>query len=291
MLWLMLVFMMNEGAEEPQPDTFKQAEIEWRAAHEETMKDDDSWLNVVGLFFLKEGANPFGTSQDFRISLPKYSTVNEAGVMFLKDGKVTYEMARAQRATIDGKAQNEGSLELGQIMTHNHLRMFLIERGGKIALRVRDLRARSFLDFKALDFYRPKKKYQVEAEFTPFDPPKKIKVTTVISTEVELLVPGIIRFELEGQQLELTPTLESMEDEQWLIMFQDQTSGSTTYSGGRFLYIDPPKDGKVDLNFNRAVNPPCAYTIYATCPLPPSENWLDAAIEAGERAYHGGEEH
>jgi hypothetical protein len=91
---------------------------------------------------------------------------------------------------------------------------------------------------------------------------------------------------LNGKDLELIPTLETAEDTEWLIMFQDQTSGTTPYSGGRYLYIDPPdENGKVMLNFNRAVNPPCGYTNYATCPLPPSENWLDVAVEAGERVY------
>jgi len=293
MLWLMLLFLnagpaqdAEEKVEEPKTNKFKETELKWRSEHEAAMKDEDSWLNLVGLFFLKEGANPFGSSMDIRISLPLHSTVEKAGVFFLEDGKVRYEMGKAQRALLDGKLAPSGILSEGKVLAHNHLRMFIIERGGRIALRVRDLRARDYVVFDSLNFYRPKPKYVVEGTFKPFDPPKEITVTTVISTEITLLTPGVIQFEYNGQQLELLPTLESMEDKQYLVMFQDQTSGKTTYSGGRFLYIDPPdENGKVILNFNRAVNPPCAYTVYATCPLPPSENWLDVALEAGERSY------
>lgn len=298
MLWLMLLFLnpnpaLQKGDEKeaPKKATFKEVELKWRADHEASMKEEDSWLNLVGLFFLKEGPNPFGTSMDLRISLPLHSTVDHAGVFYLENGKVRYEMARAQRAVINGESVPEGPLPVGEVLSHNHLRMFIIERDGRVALRVRDLRARDFMDFDSLNFYRPKKKYVIEGTFKPFDPPKDITVMTVISSELNLLVPGVIQFEFNGQQLELYPTIESLEDEQYLVMFQDKTSGTTTYSGGRFLYIDPPdENGKVTLNFNRAVNPPCAYTVYATCPLPPSENWLNVPLEAGERNYQSTDE-
>ena len=277
MLWLLLLLL--------QTDDLKETELQWRAEREESMKADNSWLNLVGLFWLKEGPNPFGSRPDLRIALPPYSTVEVAGTLYLEGGKVRYEMARGQRATVDGTFQNEGDLATGQILAHNHLRMFIIERGGKIALRVRDLRARNFVEFEKLDFYRPKEEYVVVADYEAFEEPKTIKITTVISTEIELIVPGVARFQLGDKLLQLIPTLETAEDEEYFFMFQDQTSGTTTYSGGRFLYTAPPKDGKITLDFNRAINPPCGYTVYATCPLPPAENWLDVAIEAGERIY------
>lgn len=270
----------------------RDAEMEWRTHHEEQMKADDSWLNLVGLFWLQEGENIFGTSDLAHIVLPKHSTVNEAGVIVLKDGKVHYKMNRAQRAVLYsedtpvGEAKNEGELKVGEVLGHNNLRMFLIERGGRIAIRARDLRSRHFLNFEKLEFYRPKKKYLVEANFKAYDTPDKMRISTVINTEIELLVPGVLTFELEGKQIELLPTLETAEDNKLFIMFKDQTSGSSTYAGGRFLYAEMPgEDGKVMLNFNRAFNPPCAYTDYATCPLPPPENWITVPIEAGERLY------
>lgn len=282
MLTLMLLFAND----------FRDAELEWRADHEQQMKADDSWLNLVGLFWLQEGENIFGTSDLAHIVLPKHSTVNEAGKIFLKDGKVHYEMARAQRAMIysednpEGEMRNKGELEVGQVLGHNNLRMFLIRRDDRIAIRARDLRSRNFLNFEKLEFYRPKEKYIVEAQYQPYDEPDKMRISTVINTEIEMIVPGVLTFEVDGQKIELLPTLETAEDNKFFIMFKDQTSGSSTYAGGRFLYAQIPEGGgTVELNFNRAFNPPCAYTDYATCPLPPPENWIAVPIEAGERLY------
>jgi uncharacterized protein (DUF1684 family) len=282
MLTLMLLFAND----------FRDAELEWRTDHEEQMKADDSWLNLVGLYWLQEGENIFGTSDLAHLVMPKHSTVNEAGIMYLENGQVRYKMSRAQRAVIysednpEGKMQNEGVLEIGQVMAHNNLRMFLIERGGRLAIRARDLRSRGFLNFEKLEFYRPKKKYVVEAEFKPYETPDTMRISTVINTEIEMLVPGVLSFELDGQKVEVLPTLETAEDDKFFIMFKDQTSGSSTYAGGRFLYADRINEaGTVTLNFNRAFNPPCAYTDYATCPLPPAENWITVPVEAGERLY------
>ena len=283
---MMLAFLMMFANE------FRDAEVQWRQEHEASMREDDSWLNLVGLFWLQQGENSFGSSDMAHIVLPKHSTVNLAGAFQLKEGQVHYEMSRAQRATVfsggegEGQLQNKGTLTVGDVMHHNHLRMFLIERDGRLALRARDLRSKDFVNFEKLEFYRPKKKYVIEADYVPYEEHDTIAITTVINTEIILKVPGVLRFELDGKQVELLPTLESEEDNKLFVMFKDQTSGSSTYAGGRFLYAEMP-DGpaKVTLNFNRAFNPPCAYTDYATCPLPPAENWLDIAIEAGERTY------
>lgn len=264
---------------------FPEVEKEWREAREERMKSDTSWLNVVGLFWLEEGENTFGTSPDTKFVLPPHTTVERAGSFFLEDGKVRYKMSRGQRATIDDETRNEGTLELDQILHHNHLRMFILERGGKIALRVRDLRTKNFTGFEKLAFFRANKKYSVEATFEPYEEPETVIIPTVVNTELEMLVPGELKFKLKGKDYSLKPTLSTLEDEEYFIMFKDKTSGEKTYGGGRFLYVPRPVDGKVTLNFNRSINPPCGYTDFATCPIPPDENALDVSIEAGERLY------
>ncbi|CAM2007351.1 DUF1684 domain-containing protein [Acanthopleuribacter pedis] len=270
------------------PDTassFEQAELTWRADHEQEMKSDNSWLNLVGLFWLQEGANTFGTATDADFVLPRHATVLKAGTFFLENGKVRYEMARGQRAVVDGKAALSGPLAMDNVLHHNHMRFFLIKRGDRLAVRIRDLRAGEFVNFQSLSYYSPKAKFVIKADYEAYESPQILRIGTVIGTEIELIVPGVIRFALDGVEHELLPTLESEEDDKFFLMFKDQTSGSTTYSGGRYLYADLPVDGKVTLNFNRATNPPCAYTPYATCPLPPAENWMNLAIEAGERTY------
>lgn len=278
---MLLFFLLLWG------DAFVDGENTWRKEREMAMKSEDSWLTITGLYWLQEGPNRFGTDPKLEIVLPPHATVAHAGTFTYRDGKVTYKLNRAQRATVDGKYQPEGSLALGQVLHHNHLRFFLIERGDRIALRIRDLRARHFLNFKNLEFYRPKERYVVDATFEPYEQMETITLGTVIGTEIELLVPGILKFEYRGKSYELTPTISTEEDAEFFIMLKDQTSGSTTYGGGRYMYVPRPKDGntQVKLNFNRAYNMPCAYTDYATCPLPPESNWLKFPVEAGERLY------
>ncbi len=265
--------------------SFEQAELKWRSDHEQQMKSDNSWLNLVGLFWLQEGTNTFGTSPEADFVLPRHATVLNAGTFFLEEGNVRYEMARGQRAVIDGEASGSGPLPMGKVLHHNHMRFFLIKRGDRLAVRIRDLRAGEFLNFQSLNYYSPKPELIINANFEPYESPQTLRIGTVIGTEIELIVPGVLTFALDGVELSLLPTLESEEDDKFFLMFKDQTSGATTYSGGRYLYTDLPVDGKVTLNFNRTINPPCAYTPYATCPLPPAENWMNVAIEAGERTY------
>lgn len=282
MLSLVFCLMLCSGDSD---DPFLTAEQTWRAEREVRMKADTSWLSVVGLYWLKEGENSFGTGSACDLVFPTYTTVENAGSFFLEAGKVRYVMARSQRAKIGDKDIQAGPLESGQILMHNHLRIFLIERGGKIALRVRDLRAKNFVTFKALNFFEPVPEAVVEATFVPYETPKKLAIDTVINTSEEMLVPGELKFTLNGQELSLIPTLETLEDEEFFVVFKDKSAGDSTYGGGRFLYLPRPVDGKVTINFNRAFNPPCAYTDFATCPLPPLHNQLPIAILAGEKVY------
>ena len=280
MMLLLLLFVPDE--------TFEKAEVEWRSEREASMKKETSWLNLVELYWLQDGRNDFGTGPGVDLVLPRHSTVAKAGAFFLENGQVRYEMARGQRGMLNGETKSKGVIEMNGVLAHNHLRFLVIERGGRLALRVRDLRAPKFVGFKELDFYSANEKYKVEAEFEAYDEPEKLKILTVIDTELELLVPGVIKFKLRGKKMELLPTLSTLEDEEFFIIFKDETAGTSTYGGGRFLYAQRPVEGKMTLNFNRAINPPCAYSDYATCPLPPGENWLAIGIEAGERLFPNG---
>lgn len=265
---------------------FEDAELAWRAEREAEFKSEDSWLNLAGLYWLKEGANRFGTGEDMDIVLPKFSCVDHAGTFFLEDGTVRYEMERAQLATLNGEVANTGTLKAGPnapILHHRNLRLYLIERGDRLGIRVRDLRAKAVQEFQGLVFYKPKKKFVIEGMFVAYDEPETMTISTVIDTEIEMKVPGKIFFSFDNRDYELTPFIGDEETGSLFIIFKDATSGKTTYSGGRFLETDPPQDGTVVLNFNRAYTPPCGFSPYATCPLPPADNWLTLAIEAGEK--------
>jgi len=265
----------------------RDAEEAWRAEREASMQEEDSWMNLAGLFWLDEGENRFGTGADMDIVLPMHATVAHAGTFTLEDGEVSYTMSRGQRAVMGDKTVNEGDLEVNQTLAHNNLRFVLIERGDKLAIRLRDLRAETFTEFEELEFYPPRRKYFIKGRFEPYDEPEEIEIGTVLGTEVIYYVPGEIKFSIDGQELTLLPTLSTLDAPRFWIMFKDQTAGQSTYGAGRFMYIDrPDEDNNVIVNFNRAYNMPCAYTPYATCPLPPGENWLSVPIEAGERRYH-----
>ncbi len=271
---------------------FSTAEEAWRAERLEKLKSEDGWLNLIGLFWLKEGENLFGTAEVSDILLPTMSTVPHAGTIIVNDDKVRFTMERAQRALLNGEAKREGELKMSSppdILAHNHIRMFLIERDDRLALRVRDLRAKAVVNFKGIQSFKAKEKYVVEAQYTPFEENEVIWVSTVIGTQEMMEVPGKLSFEWEEESYELLPFVEGEGDDRYLfIIFKDLTSGSETYPGGRYLKASIPAEGEaVMLNFNRAYNPPCAFTPYATCPLPPADNWLDVSIEAGEKYIAG----
>jgi len=272
--------------------SFKDAELAWREEREQRLKAEDGWLNLAGLFWLEEGTHRFGTDPDMEITLPPHSAVPFAGVITVKDGSVSYEMNRAQRATVDGETQNSGVLEAGEqatVLAYNHLRFHLIKRGERLAIRLRDLRSQAIEEFEGLKFFKPKKKYVVEATLERFDEPEVHFISTVVDTEIPMYSPGSLRFALNGRPFELTPFSVDGDPKKLFILFKDQTAETLTYPGGRYLYADIGEDDQVTLNFNRAYNPPCAVTPYATCPLPPAENWMKTMVEAGEkydRKYH-----
>jgi len=163
--------------------------------------------------------------------------------------------------------------------------MKVIERGGKLAVRLMDLRNARLLAFRGIEFYQINPELRVEAKFLPYNPPKKIKVATVSGYEEELECPGVAQFSVGGIAVQLEPVFEAPGDTKLFFMFKDSTNGRETYGGGRYLYSDLPNHGHVTLNFNQAHNPYCAYNGFSTCQIPPLQNWLKVAIPAGERKY------
>jgi len=279
MLFLTMVFLQNPS--------FDQLEEEWRARREQRLKAEDGWLNLVGLHFLKPGANRFGSGTDMDLVLPPHSCVPFAGTFTLEGSTVHFEMRRAQRGLLNDTPAQKGTLapqtedRPADVLAHNHLRFTVIERGGRLALRVRDLRAALLSSFQPLSYFRAQEDAVVIAQFQPFAEPESMAIANILGFEEEQLIPGVLVFTWQGTQLELLPVPEG---KQFFLMFKDKTSGRTTYGGGRYLYVDlPDENNQVRINFNRAYTPPCAFTAFATCPLPPARNWLPIALEAGEK--------
>lgn len=273
---------------------FLKEEIKWREERDKQMRSSKSWLSIAGLFWLEKGENSFGIDASNKIKLPECSAPPVAGKFIFKEGKIKVVAHEGVLLTMKGKEIKQMVLrgdevypEEPDVVELNDLRMWVIKRGERSAIRLRDLNAAAYKDYKGLDFFPPSKKFKIEAIFVPFPSPKTFTVATVIGTETEMKSPGYVTFKMDGKEYRLDAFSADPENKKLFFIFKDETNGNETYGAGRFMVSDFLENGKADLNFNRAYNPPCAYTPYATCPLAPEQNWLKIHIEAGEKKYTG----
>ncbi len=259
---------------------------DWRNHLEQSLKATGGWLSVAGLFWLKPGQNTAGSDPSSDIVLPNRAPAR-LGVFELHDGKVTFRANPAAQVLVNGKPATTAPLKSDvegspDVVQSGDLAMTVIQRGSRYGIRLRDPNSKMRQEFTGLHWYPVNGAYRVTAKFVPYGKDYKIPIPNILGqTEMEPS-PGYVQFTLKGMTYRLTPVLE---DDQLFFIFRDQTAGRTTYGAGRFLYSDLPKDGRVILDFNKAYNPPCAFTPYATCPLPPKQNRLKVSIEAGELKY------
>jgi uncharacterized protein (DUF1684 family) len=259
----------------------------WQSELNDNLKKN--WLTLVGLFWLKEGANRVGGDHKLEIPLPEDKAGPQIGVIEFHGNKAVFTAASGAKVTSDGKPVHTIELKSDisgkpTVLQVGDLKMLMIQRGQKYGIRVRDTNSKSVTEFKGTTFYPVNGDYIVKATFVPYDKPKKVAIPTVLGQDAEMDSAGYVEFMLNGQKQHLQALSESPEE--FFFIIKDQTAGKGTYPAGRFLYTDPPKDGKVVMDFNRAHNPPCAWTPYATCPLPPKENYMSVGVEAGEK-YEG----
>jgi uncharacterized protein (DUF1684 family) len=278
------------SAAEPPRSPYAEEILKWREQREARLKADGGWLTVAGLFWLKEGANSFGADPECDIALPQGPAPVRAGVIEFREGKTVVKMAPGTDATVDGKPITQLELKADDpgppdVVTMGPLTMHVIKRGERYAIRLKDMNSRFRREFTGLRWYPVNERYRITARFEPYDPPRMVRVPTVLGTTEEMPCPGAAVFTLEGKEVRVEPVLEQPADKELFLIFKDATAGKETYPSGRFLYAPMPQDGKIVLDFNKAYNPPCAFTPYATCPLPPEQNRLEVSIEAGELSY------
>ncbi len=279
-----------ESTAVPATDHARQVEL-WRKGRLERLTAADGWLSLIGLHWLKEGANRVGSAKDNDLVLAAGPA--HFGVVTLADGKVTIRLDRSSKATIDGKPAREAVL-LDDSHAHpttvaaGSVSFYLIERNGRRGLRVKDSQATARTQFRGIESFPVDPAWRIEARWVPFDPPHTLETPNVLGQVDRYPVPGKAVFERDGKTFELLPVIEVPGDKQLFLIFADRTSGKETYGAARFLYADMPRDGKLVLDFNQAYNPPCAFTSFATCPLAPPENRLDLRVTAGEKKYAGG---
>ncbi|MGE5414320.1 MAG: DUF1684 domain-containing protein [Syntrophomonadaceae bacterium] len=268
------------------------AEIEaWRRRRLERLTGEDGWLSLTGLFWLAEGENSVGRGPNAAVVLPGEAP-DRLGTIRRSGRHAVFEPARPVPAglSVDGRAVSgpvplstdaagaPTSLAVGTVRFH------LVERGGRVAVRIRDRANPARFRLRPIDAYPVSLAWRIECRFEPYDPPRRMPVTSVVGTVEEETVPGAVVFSAGGRELRLEPVLERGETDYWIV-FGDGTNGIETYGGGRFVYVPPPAGNVTVLDFNKAYNPPCVFTPYSTCPLPAPQNRLPIRVEAGEKKY------
>jgi uncharacterized protein (DUF1684 family) len=273
----------------------------WQSDRLASLTKEDGWLTLVGLFWLKEGENKFGSDAKNAIVLPKDKAPRDAGSLWLEKGHVRLTAPLDAKIGVrepkdDAKlATPITSLELKDdnddagptVLTLGSLLINVVKRGERIGVRVKDTESQTRREFKGLEYFPIDPKWRIEARFEPYQPSKTIPITNVLGMTDDETSPGAFAFDVDGKTYRIDPILEKGETD-WFVMIADATTGKETYGAGRYLYVTPPDNsGKVVIDFNKAYSPPCAFTNFATCPLPPRQNHLPFRIEAGEKKYAG----
>lgn len=264
--------------------------LKWRADREAALKKPQGWLSVAGLFWLAEGNNTVGTSAGTKVVLPASSGApSGTGVITMTGKKISIKPSTGADIKVNGKSitdavmlksDADGSPDMVQI---GSVFFMIIVRGKRTGVRLFDAKSISMKEFSGCHWYPVNNAFRVKAKFVPYSPPKKANIMNVLGDVDVVSLPGYVEFTIDGKACRLDA---QDEGDTLFFNFKDMTSGTITYPPGRFLNVPKPVDGVVDLDFNKAVNPPCAFTAFATCPLPPKSNILNVRISAGELNHH-----
>ncbi|MCW2038702.1 DUF1684 domain-containing protein [Xanthomonas campestris pv. raphani] len=270
--------------------TFLADNAAWREARLTELRAPDGWTSLVGLHWLSLKAHYIGRSADSGIRLavgpPKMGMVSSErdAVWFVPErgaaltvggkpltGKIRFQSDVDPQPTLIGFDDGKGVLSL-------------IHRGDRYALRVKHADAPSRTGFAGLEYWPIDPSWRIQARYVPNNVGKTIPMVDIVGISSEQPNAGAIEFERDGKTYRLEAIGEP--GRPMFVVFADRTSGHGSYSAGRFLDLEAPDaSGHVVVDFNRAINPPCAFTPFATCPLPPPENRIDLAVSAGEKAY------
>lgn len=271
----------------------------WKKNRFERLQRPDGWLTLVGLGWLKEGDNSIGSDPKSAVPLPVGKAPARLGTLRLsgtgtqrkleflaeKGVAITHRGAPVTSLTLVSDADAPGDAG-PTLLEHGSLSFFAIRRGDRLGMRVKDSDAATLKAFRGLDYFPLDRKWKIAGRFEAAAVPREIPIPNALGFDEPILSPGHVVFTVSGVEHRLL-ALDDTGDGRLFLVFGDETNGHGTYGGGRFLYTDPPQGGRVELDFNRSYNPPCVFTPYATCPLPPRENRLPLRIEAGEKSFAG----
>ncbi len=247
----------------------------FHAQREKEINSEYGWTSLVGLHWLKQGENRIGSDPSSDVPLPE-GAPKRVGIISLEGKQAFFSPGPEINVKRRQLRPDVDVIQLGRI------KFFLIERDGKFAVRVKDPDAPRRKSFSGLKWYPADAGWRITAKFTPFAERHTIVFDTMAGVKEQMESPGYATFSKDGREFRLDPVWEG---DRLFFVFRDQTSGKSTYGGARFLYAKRPQNGAILLDFNESVNPPCVFTPYATCPLPPPQNRLAIEVKAGELMY------
>jgi uncharacterized protein (DUF1684 family) len=274
----------NQNGESRNGKHLKEIE-KWKEKRLARLKSENGWLNLAGLFWLEEGINTIGSDTANSIVFPSKAP-KRLGKYILENRQVRFIADSGTEDLMDGKPVGEIQIKTDQtgkptLLESGSLAWFIIERGARFGIRLRDYKLPAIDQLTHIETFPVDPNWITEATFEAFDKPRELLIPTIIGTVEKNMCPGILHFQVNGSEQQLYPVSAGR---RLFVIFADETSAMETYGGGRFLYLEnPDRTGRVTIDFNKAFNPPCAFTEYATCPLPPRENFLTVRIEAGEK--------
>ena len=276
----------SNQSDSSEESSYRERIREWRAERLKSLKSPDGWLNLAGLYWLDPGKNTVGSDSSNDVVFPDKAPEN-LGTLFLSeedirfnavnDAGVYHNDSLIDEIQLTSDAEGEPT-----VLKHGPLKWFVIKRGDQYGIRLRDLKSPLLDKLTEIPAYPVRKEWRIRAKFDPFQEKRTMEVPNVLGGTFQQTTPGVLKFEYNGENYSLYPTGSR---ESLFVVFGDDTNAEETYGGGRFLVVEAPNENNIThLDFNKAYNPPCAFTPYATCPLPPKRNVLPFKVKAGEKA-------
>lgn len=278
------------GSETGEVDAGYEAKIKaWQQKRLQGLKEKDGWLSLAGLFWLKQGKNTFGSDKDNDLVIEEVKAPAQMGTFFLEKEEVHFVASKEENVLHEDKRVSELKLENDMkgkptVLHCGSLSWYIIKRGNRLGVRLKDSQHPRISKLEKINSFPVDPQWRIEVVLERFQQPRKVNITNVLGTENHEEIRGFLVFKIKGKEYRLMP----LGDKDLFVIFGDETNGTETYGGGRFLSVaEPDQQGRTIIDFNKAYNPPCVFSEYATCPLPPQENQLEVRVTAGEKMVEG----
>jgi len=289
---ILLLFSANScSSTDKQSETAYAKQVnDWHQDRIDNLLGPEDWLKLAGLFKLEEGQHSFGSDSTNDLVFPPKAAPT-IGTVTKEDTTVTVQVNNGvvvthNQDTVSEATMIPGNARLGTVLKHRSLVWYLLDRRGDYYIRLVDEQHPNLAAFDGIERFPINQKWNIKAEFKPFNKPRPITVPDVLNEGMQDTLYGMLEFSIEGKEYRLAPLNHPVKDDKFFIIFGDQTNGESTYGGGRYIYIPTPNEDNITyIDFNKSYNPPCVFTEYATCPLPPTQNKLNIAIPAGEKMF------